>query len=107
MSDIDLTDLALTDPEVQSFIRERSLRLITLVFDQAEDDLINGDSSAKSTAYKSMLPLLIKVAQRTEEEDSSLAMARKEGAEILRLMTATLPEYEAFENVTTEEDDFG
>ena len=94
----DLSDLLGNDPEIQSLIRERAASLINDIFDQAEFDLQHGDGPARSAAYKTILPMLVKVAQSTTTEDSEQARMMDEGRKILEQMQASLPQYEAFED---------
>ena len=94
----DLSDLLGSDPEIQALIRERAASLINDIFDQAEFDLQHGDGPARSAAYKTILPMLVKVAQASSSEDSETARAMDEGRKILAEMQASLPSYEAFED---------
>lgn len=94
----DLSDLLGNDPEIQALIRERAASLINDIFDQAEFDLQHGDGPARSAAYKTILPMLVKVAQSTTTEDSEQARMMDEGRKILEQMQASLPQYEAFED---------
>lgn len=94
----DLSDLLGNDPEIQALIRDRAASLINDIFDQAEFDLQHGDGPARSAAYKTILPMLVKVAQSTTTEDSEQARMMDEGRKILEQMQASLPHYEAFED---------
>lgn len=94
----DLSDLLGNDPEIQALIRARAQSLINDIFDQAEFDLQHGDGPARSAAYKTILPMLVKVAQSTTTEDSEQARMMDEGRKILEQMQASLPQYEAFED---------
>lgn len=94
----DLSDLLGNDPEIQALIRDRAASLINDIFDQAEFDLQHGDGPARSAAYKTILPMLVKVAQSTTTEDSEQARMMDEGRKILEQMQASLPQYEAFED---------
>ena len=98
----DLSSLLGDDPEIQALIRERAQSLINDIFDQAEFDLQHGDGPARSAAYKTILPMLVKVAQATSSEDSETARAMEEGRKILAEMQGKLPTYDAFEG---DEDD--
>lgn len=102
----DPSDLLGNDPEIQALIRERAASLINDIFDQAEFDLQHGDGPARSAAYKTILPMLVKVAQSTTTEDSEQARMMDEGRKILEQMQASLPHYEAFEDDEPDDDVF-
>lgn len=94
----DLSSFLGDDPEIQALIRERAQSLINDIFDQAEFDLRHGDGPARSAAYKTILPMLVKVAQASTSEDSETARMMEEGRKILEQMQGTLPQYDAFED---------
>lgn len=95
----DIPSLLTGDEEVLAYLRHRAIQYIDTVFDVAEYDLEHGDTATRTMAYRSVLPHLLTLARKAQEEedqaepepDPEHVTALEEARQLLDHYRASLP----------------
>lgn len=96
----DLPELLGASDELKARVVERVGDLIDAAFDQAEEMLETGDPATRAAVLKMILPLAIKVKEKTEAQGVDVERMKSETRDLLFQMGAGLGSHD-----DTEDDD--